>query len=302
MSLPITVIILTFNEAIHIERCIRSIQVLTHNIIVVDCYSTDSTLEIARSLGAKVLQHAWEGNQATQMNWALTQLPTSAQWVMRIDADEIISADLAKNINTCISAVPPQVNGISFYRTMVFQGKRIRFGGVGKNLVMRLFRFGFGQSESRWMDEHSRVLGNINHINGLLIDDNLQNLAWWMEKHRQYAAREAVDLLNLEYQFMKTNSVEPLQNPRSKINFKRWMKENAYTKLPGGIRAWAYFVLRYIAWGGFLDGIKGSRFHYLQALWYRSLADRNVAKVKRYMKDEQVGPETAILAILGIVV
>ena len=86
MSPPITVIILTFNEAIHIERCIRSIQVLTHNIIVVDCYSTDSTLEIARSLGAKVLQHAWEGNQATQMNWALTQLPTSAQWVMRIDA------------------------------------------------------------------------------------------------------------------------------------------------------------------------------------------------------------------------
>ena len=300
MSLPITAIILTFNEAIHIERCIRSIQVLTHNIIVVDCYSTDSTVEIARSLGAKVLQHAWEGNQATQMNWALTQLPTSAQWVMRIDADEIISADLAKNINTCISAVPTQVNGISFYRAMVFQGKRIRFGGVGANLVMRLFRFGFGKSESRWMDEHIRVQGDTRHIQGFLIDDNLQNLAWWKEKHRQYAAREAVDLLNLEYHFMKSDSHASLRYTNSKASIKRWLKENAYAKMPGGVRAWAYFLLRYIALGGFLDGIEGTRFHYLQAFWYRSLADHNVATVRRYMQDKQVSPETAIREVLGI--
>ncbi|MEI6096557.1 MAG: glycosyltransferase, partial [Gammaproteobacteria bacterium] len=106
MSLPITALVLTFNEAIHIERCLRSIQVLTHDIIVVDCFSTDTTVNVAEALGAKVLRHEWEGNQAAQINWALTQLPSNTEWVMRIDADEIITSDLAEKIKVCLLEIP----------------------------------------------------------------------------------------------------------------------------------------------------------------------------------------------------
>ena len=70
----ITALVLTYNEEIHIERCLRSILPLTQQIVVVDSLSTDNTVKLARSLGAQVLERAWENNHSTQVNWALDQL------------------------------------------------------------------------------------------------------------------------------------------------------------------------------------------------------------------------------------
>jgi len=298
--MKLTALILTFNEAIHLERCLASISQLTSDIVVVDSFSTDQTIQIAQKFGALILQRAWENNHATQVNWALSQLPPTTEWVMRIDADEILTPTLIAQIQARLPHVDKEVNGISCIRKMVFQGKLIRFGGVGANRVLRLFRFGFGQSESRWMDEHIKVAGQTIDLSGAMIDDNLRPLDWWIEKHKNYATREAVDLLNLEYQFSKRNSVAELSLKSSSIGTKRWIKESIYAKLPGGSRALAYFFLRYLIFCGFLDGLRGSQFHYLQAYWYRSLADRKVAQVKHYMHQHQVGPIIAIQEVLGI--
>ena len=298
--MKLTALILTFNEAIHLERCLANVSQLTSDIVVVDSFSTDQTIQIAQKFGARILQRAWENNHATQVNWALSQLPSTTEWVMRIDADEILTPTLIAQIQARLPHVDKEVNGISCIRKMVFQGKLIRFGGVGANRVLRLFRFGFGQSESRWMDEHIKVAGQTIDLSGAMIDDNLRPLDWWIEKHKNYATREAVDLLNLEYQFSKRNSVAELSLKSSSIGTKRWIKESIYAKLPGGSRALAYFFLRYLIFCGFLDGLRGSQFHYLQAYWYRSLADRKVAQVKRYMQQHQVGPVIAIQEVLGI--
>lgn len=299
--MKLTVIILTYNEELHLARCLESALQLTPNIVVVDCFSTDRTVEIAQSFGATVLQRAWDGSHSTQVNWALdqlAQLPIQTEWVMRIDADEVLSPELIDQIKATLPTVAPQINGISCIRKMTFQGKLIRFGGVGKNRVMRLFRYGFGQSESRWMDEHIKVEGQTLALSGAMIDDNLRSLAWWIEKHNGYSSREAVDLLNLEYQFAQQNSVAALSN--SSIGLKRWIKENIYAKLPGGARSLAYFTWRYIVMLGFLDGARGTQFHFFQALWYRYLVDCKVAEVKRYMKDHQVSPTVAVKNVLGI--
>ena len=298
--MKLTALILTFNEAIHLERCLANVSQLTSDIVVVDSFSTDQTIQIAQKFGARILQRAWENNHATQVNWALSQLPSTTEWVMRIDADEILTPTLIAQIQARLPYVDKEVNGISCIRKMVFQGKLIRFGGVGANRVLRLFRFGFGQSESRWMDEHIKVAGQTIDLSGAMIDDNLRPLDWWIEKHKNYATREAVDLLNLEYQFSKRNSVAELSLKSSSIGTKRWIKESIYAKLPGGSRALAYFFLRYLIFCGFLDGLRGSQFHYLQAYWYRSLADRKVAQVKHYMHQYQVGPVIAIQEVLGI--
>ena len=298
--MKLTALILTFNEAIHLERGLANVSQLTSDIVVVDSFSTDQTIQIAQKFGARILQRAWENNHATQVNWALSQLPSTTEWVMRIDADEILTPTLITQIQARLPYVDKEVNGISCIRKMVFQGKLIRFGGVGANRVLRLFRFGFGQSESRWMDEHIKVAGQTIDLSGAMIDDNLRPLDWWIEKHKNYATREAVDLLNLEYQFSKRNSVAELSLKSSSIGTKRWIKESIYAKLPGGSRALAYFFLRYLIFCGFLDGLRGSQFHYLQAYWYRSLADRKVAQVKRYMQQHQVGPVIAIQEVLGI--
>src|SRR5947199_7878742 len=91
----IAVIILTYNEALHLPRALRHIQSFARQIFVVDSYSSDDTVEIARSFGAEVLQHPFQ-NQARQFQWAMENAPITTEWVMRLDADEIIEADLSE--------------------------------------------------------------------------------------------------------------------------------------------------------------------------------------------------------------
>lgn len=295
----LTVLVLTFNEELHLARCLQSILPLTNDIVVVDCFSQDRTIAIANQYGARVLERAWENNHSTQVNWALTQLPGDTEWVMRIDADEYLTPDLIAQIKEVLPTLASNVDGVTCIRKMVFQGKLIEYGGVGANRVMRLFRYGKGQSEARWMDEHIKINGKSVDLTGALIDDNLRSLSWWVEKHNNYSSREAVDLLNLKYKFSGTNSVASLKSSTS-IGTKRWVKENIYAKLPGGLRAWAYYIWRYIFMFGFLDGAQGARFHFLQALWYRSLVDAKVAEVERYINNHKVDPTVAIQRVLGI--
>jgi hypothetical protein len=124
-------------------------------------------------------------------------------------------------------------------------------------------------------------------------------LSWWTDKHNRYASREAVDLLNLEYGFMPHDSVASLQGG-SQAGLKRWLKEVVYARLPGGLRAFAYFFYRYVIRCGFLDGRAGGAFHVLQGFWYRYLVDAKVAEVRRYMRDRNCDVRIAIEAVLGI--
>jgi glycosyltransferase involved in cell wall biosynthesis len=90
----VSVIILTYNESLHIARAIESVRAFSDEVLVVDSFSTDDTCDIARRHGALVVQHAFV-NQAKQFQWALDHLPITGNWTMRLDADEIIEADLA---------------------------------------------------------------------------------------------------------------------------------------------------------------------------------------------------------------
>lgn len=300
-SSSITAIILTFNEAKHLQRCIDSIHSLTSDVVVVDSLSTDGTAAIAKQNGAKVLERAWENNHSTQFNWALTQLPLDTQWVLRIDADEILTPQLVSQIQLALEKMNPEVVGIRFQRKMVFQGYLLKYGGMGSNQILRMFKFGHGKSESRWMDEHIKVDGPYIDVSGAIIDDNLNSLDWWIAKHNNYASREAVDLLNLKYQFMQIDRLE-VDAGRSSAGLKRKIKEGIYAKLPGGMRAYAYFLYRYIVLLGFLDQKTGRQFHYLQALWYRSLVDMKVAEVERYIAKHHVTATQAIYQVLGIAI
>ena len=298
---PITAVILTFNEQMHLQRCIDSILPLTKDIVVVDSFSTDETVAIAKRNGATVLQRAWENNHAIQFNWALGQLPSDTQWVFRIDADEMLTPELIHAVQNAVSTASPEIVGIECTRQMKFQGSLLRHGGMGGTRVLRLFRYGHGRSESRWMDEHIKVDGQTMSVPGALIDDNLNSLSWWIAKHNNYASREAVDLLNLKYGFSHADSVAQ-QASVTRLSLKRKIKESIYARLPGGLRAQLYFIYRYFLLCGFLDDAQGRSFHFLQAYWYRYLADAKVQEVERYMKSHGVDVQTAIEKVLAITV
>ncbi len=296
--MKLVAIILTFNEQKHLQRCIDSLKGVVDEVVVVDCYSTDATLEIAKANGARILQKVWV-NYATQFNWALTQLGVDVDWVLRIDADEVLTEPLRNEVKAKLSHLSNDIKGVYCGRRMTFIGQAINHGGVFPIRVLRIFRLGQGECENRWMDEHIKVTGLTADFNGELIDDNLNSLTWWTEKHNKYASREAIDLLNLEYGFMKHDSVAKFKGA-SQAGFKRWVKEKVYAKLPVGLRAFVYFLYRYIVRFGFLDGRAGAQFHFLQGFWYRFLVDAKVDEVKRYMVSNNVDVKTAIKEVLNV--
>lgn len=296
--MKLVAVVLTFNEERHLARCVASVQGLVNEVVVVDCFSTDRTLEIANRLGARVIQHPWT-NHATQFNWALTQLGSDTDWVLRIDADEVLTPALVAEVREVLPTVAPDVDGVFIGRRMTFQGRMIRHGGIFPVRVLRLFRHGRGQCENRWMDEHIKVAGPTVGLRGEIIDDNLQPLTWWTSKHNNYATMEAVDLLNLEFRFMPLDSIADLRGGQE-AGVKRWIKERIYARMPGGLRAFAYFFYRYIMRLGFLDGRAGATFHFLQGFWYRYLVDAKVMEVRRYMQREGVDVTVAINRVLGV--
>ena len=296
--MKITVVILTFNEELHIARCIDSIQSIASKIVIVDCFSSDSTIEIAKNRGAEVIQHEWL-NHSAQFNWALDQLDHATEWVLRIDADEILTPGLITEIIDRLPTVKDNIDGVYFPRRMVFQGKIILHGGVFPVMVLRLFRHGRGRCENRLMDEHIKVTGLTTIFNGEILDFNLNPLTWWIEKHNKYASYEAIELLNLEYSFMRTDSLMVVQE-WSQAGIKRWIKEAVYAKLPRGLRAFIYFIYRYLIRFGFMDGQSGTTFHLLQGFWYRYLVDAKIIEVKTYMDNNKTSINEAIYKVLEV--
>ncbi len=296
--MTLTVVILTKNEERHIERALACVALIADRCVVVDSGSTDQTVEIATSKGASVLTHKFI-TQAQQFDWALDQLPNDTEWVLRLDADEFLTEALVAEIREGLAALPAETQGVFVSRRMHFLGRSIEWGGVFPVRVLRLFRHGRGHCENRWMDEHIIVEGQTAEFSGEIIDDNLNSLTWWTEKHNSYASREVVDILNQEYGFMPQETVASLSGGQQ-AGVKRWIKENVYARLPSGFRALAYFFYRYFVRLGFLDGKEGTAFHVLQGFWYRYLVDMKLHEVRSYMKNSNVNVVTAINNVLGI--
>ncbi len=148
----LTVIILTFNEEKHIERCLKSAFQVASQVFVVDSFSTDRTVSIAESLGARVWQHEFT-NHAAQLAWALENHPIDTDWVMRVDADEVITPELAESLRRRLANASPDVHGFLVRRYVRFMGGVIRHGNFPQ-WNLRVWRRGKAEIEQRWMDEH----------------------------------------------------------------------------------------------------------------------------------------------------
>jgi glycosyltransferase involved in cell wall biosynthesis len=139
----LSVIIPTFNEEETLPRCLESVA-FADEILVVDSFSTDGTLEIARAAGVRVVQREY-GYSAQQKNWAIPQ--ARHEWVLLVDADERVTAELRDEIRRTLDG-GPTADGYWIRRANYFLGKRIRFCGWGTDRVIRLFR----RDVSRYQD------------------------------------------------------------------------------------------------------------------------------------------------------
>jgi len=276
----IAVIILTYNEMLHLPRALQHIESFAREVFVVDSYSTDGTVEFARTHGATVLQHPFE-NQARQFQWALDNAPVTTDWVMRLDADEVVEADLASEIVESLPLLTPDVAGVNLHRKTIFQGKFIRWGGRYPLTMLRIWRRGKARIEDRWMDEHIYLTeGRPVSFRGGFADRNLEDLTHFTEKHNQYASREALDVLNRRLRLFDEQPGLTAETTSRQAGIKRFLKESVYNRIPFEISALAYFLFRYVARLGFLDGRRGLIYHVLQGFWYRFLVGAKLRELE----------------------
>lgn len=280
--LDLTVIILTRDERMHIARCIENVRPIARRILVIDSGSTDGTQEIAESLGAEVIEHAWPGNQAAQFNWTLDNLKIDTEWILRLDADEYLLPELVAELRETLPSMPADVTGVVFKRRHIFMNLWMRHG-IYPVKILRLFRTGQGRYEQRLMDEHVVLSGGSEHeCDNDFCDHNLNNLSWFCKKHVDYAVREAAELLDLEYGLSPRQAEGHLSD---QAGAKR-RKKHAYARKPLFWRSAAYFLYRYFLKGAWRDGKEGFIFTFIQGWWYRTLVDAKVYEIKRRCGDD----------------
>jgi len=278
----ITALIITKNEEIHIERCINNIKKLVSDVLIIDSFSNDNTIEIAKKLNIKFIQNKFI-NHAKQFNFGLSQLSQDTDWVLKIDADEILTSSLIAEIKNKLPQLDKNINGIYIKRHLVFQDTLIKYGRLSPVRLLRLFRFQKGKCDNRWVDEKIKVEGKTVQFKEYIIDQNLKSLSEWIRKHDRYSSAEALNYLLIKYNPL-FNNIEQSQLNFETLNVVSLKSRNLYVKLPLIIRVFIIFFYRYFFCLGFLHGKAGLIYFFLQSLWYRILVDAKILEVEKLIK------------------
>jgi glycosyltransferase involved in cell wall biosynthesis len=259
MKTNLTVIILTYNEKLHIRRSLENVfQLNPKQVFVVDSPSTDGTDAIAAEMGAIVVAHKYPGNQAAQFNWALDNLPIEGEWILRLDADEYLLPESIEQLKQFIANPQEGVSLVALQVERRWQQRKIAHG-IPKMYIPRLFKFGTCRYNQQEMDEKlAAQVGEMIELPIVFVDDNLNSLEWWKQKHLNYAEREARQALSGQHG-----------------------NKAMYYKLPPYLRAVMYWGIRYFLWKGFLDGRAGWQWNFWQGLWYRWTVDKRIQEMKR---------------------
>jgi glycosyltransferase involved in cell wall biosynthesis len=261
----VSVVILTYNEEANLPRALDSVAGWADRIFVLDSLSSDRTVEIARSRGCHVSEHAFV-DFGSQRNHALEELPIETEWVFFLDADEWLTPEFKDEISRLIASAPKE-NGFFVKRRLIWMGRWIK-RGYYPTWILRLFRHGKARCESRGVNEHLVVEGGVGRLRSDFIHQDLKPIAHWTAKHSAYAAREAAEF----FREAQSGAIEA-KLLGSQAERTRWLRLHAWNRLPALVRPFLYFVYRLVLRGGFLDGREAFAYHFLHALWYPMLID-----------------------------
>jgi glycosyltransferase involved in cell wall biosynthesis len=238
-------------------------------IVVVDSGSIDATVDIARSCGAHVIHHDYEGPPA-QWRWILNNVSLKSEWVLALDADHVVTGELRAAIEAELKL--PRYDGYYLAHRQVFRGRVLRHGGMYPRRRLCLFRQDRVTVDPLDLVDPHFVVANAGQLPGDLVEDNPKDrdLSSWIEKQVRFASAAAQ-----EESVRRTLGREAFMRlPTSSGRNKRvvWAKY-VWLRLPLYWRSASYFLYRYVVRFGFLDGKEGYLYHLTQALVYRTMVD-----------------------------
>jgi len=264
--LPVTVIIPVRNEARNLPRCLESLRDVGE-VFVIDSQSTDETCAIAESFGAKVVQFHYQGGWPKKRQWAMDTFPIAYDWILLLDADEVVTPELAREIRQAIQN--PEVIGYRICLQLYFLGKRLQQCDASF-WKLSLFRKGRARFECRLKDQdasmadmevHEHVVadGPTAELRNPLVHHNVESLSRYIQKHDEYSNWEARVLSRAD---------ESSEEMRAflfgtQAQRRRWLKRKLY-RLPGS--PVLLFLYRYVFRLGFLDGVPGLIYCTFQAV------------------------------------
>ena len=268
--MTLSVVIITHNEEANIGRTLASVQPLVSDgkgeIIVVDSGSTDRTVEIAKSLGAKVFVEEWKG-YAAQKNSAIAK--ATGDWILSLDADESLDSGLAGEIYAAmhgrLNSASMQGNSLEVVEQVIaaeesrqrgedvsavgfwiprknfFLGRWIRHGGYWPDPKLRLFRPAAGKFEDRAVHEDVKLAGSTGRLRGALLHYSYPTLSDYLEHMNRYSSLGAEMVV-----------------ARGRVRF------SVFNIV---LRPAATFIYNYFFRLGFLDGRKGLLLHLYHAVY-----------------------------------
>jgi len=284
---PISSVVLTYNEQANLAPCMESLVGWASELFVVDSGSTDGTRHIAERYGAHVIEHPFE-THARQWQWALTHVPFQHAWILALDADQRLTSELKQEIDALFRGEADRlrgIDGIYLNRRQIFRGRWIRHGGYYPKYLLKLFRRDRVHVDERELiDHHFYVSGRTRTLRHDLIEENLKesDIRFWIEKHNRYAALQArVDAFGPSDRAVAPRMFGTPDERTAGLKL-------AWDRLPLYLRPFLYFCYRYVVRLGFLDGKQGFVFHVLQAFWYRLLIDIHLDDLRRQRRSALV--------------
>lgn len=284
LPIPLSVFVLAGNEELNIAKCLDSVVGWAEDIYLVDSNSQDRTTEIAANFGVTIVNNTYI-DHASQLEWAFRNLPFKNDWILFLDADNIVSTELKELIKKTLSS--SRARGVSAYYCIHKEYFRGHVVMSMKKWWARLVRRDKITVEKTELVDYGLVIdGPVGYLKAAIIEDNAKenDIDFWIDKHQKFAQRMAAEELFRKHGLL-TWAVEPKlfgTSDQSRV----WLK-NAWLRLPLFWRPFIYWVYRYVFRGAFLQGSTGLTFTVIQALWFRIICDMKLQEYQSAIDSNQ---------------
>ncbi len=284
-TVPLTVLMVTRNEELNVERSLASVHGFADQILVIDSESADRTREIAGRFADEVRQLPYEHGRIIPwiFQWGLDHLPIRNEWVLILEADQALPPPLRAEIAALLARPAAAAEAAGYYirRVQIFRGRPIRWGGYGHKYLLKLFRRSLSELDPLEQDTRVYVRGRVGRLANPLEEWNRKEdaILFYLEKHLRYAeafAREELERRQKGIPWKLTPRLFGTSDERT-----LWLKAR-YQRLPLLVRPALYFLYRYVVLLGVLDGSNGFVFHFLQAFWFRLVVDVRLQELLRH--------------------